>query len=141
MREGGSHPDRDAQFRHMNESARAALAAGDPVISVDAKKELAGDFKKPGRAYRPQGEPEEARVYDFLVKELGSAVPYGTCDLTSNAGWVSVGTSCDTSTFAVQTIRRWWQVIVATTTTTGLTVRCELDPPLTRRGLPSPTRT
>ena len=109
-REGDSHPDRDAQFGHLNESVRAALALGEPVISVDTKKkELVGDFKNAGRAWRPAGEPEEVRVHDFLIKELGRAVPYGIHDLASNAGWVSVGMSSDTSTFAVQTIRRWWQ--------------------------------
>jgi hypothetical protein len=109
-REGESHPDRDAQFRHLNESVRAALAAGEPVISVDTKKkELVGDFKNAGRDWRPRGEPEEVRVHDFLIKELGRAVPYGIYDLASNAGWVSVGMSGDTSAFAVQTIRRWWQ--------------------------------
>jgi hypothetical protein len=109
-REGDSHPDREAQFVHLNESVRAALAAGEPAISVDTKKkELVGDFKNAGRAWRPQGEPEEVRVHDFLIKELGRAVPYGIYDLASNAGWVSVGISCDTAAFAVQTIRRWWQ--------------------------------
>jgi hypothetical protein len=107
--EGESHPDRNAQFIHLNESVRAALAAGEPVISVDTKKkELVGDFKNPGRAWRPQGEPEAVRVHDFLIKELGRAVPYGIYDLACNAGWVSVGMSSDTSAFAVQTIRRWW---------------------------------
>jgi hypothetical protein len=111
-REGSSHPDRDAQFRHMNESVRAALTAGEPVISVDTKKkELVGDFKNPGRAWHPQGDPEEVRVHDFLIKELGRAVPYGIYDLACNAGWVGVGMSCDTSAFAVQTIRRWWQEV------------------------------
>jgi hypothetical protein len=91
---------------------RAALAAGEPVISVDTKKkELVGDFKNAGREWRPQGKPEEVRVHDFLIKELGRAVPYGVYDLASNAGWVSVGMSSDTSAFAVQTIRRWWQDI------------------------------
>ena len=109
-REGEDHQDRNAQFNHLNESVRAALAAGEPVISVDTKKkELVGDFKNAGRAWRPQGEPEDVRVHDFLIKELGRAVPYGIYDLASNAGWVSVGTSCATSAFAVQTIRRWWQ--------------------------------
>ena len=108
-REGGSHPDRDAQFIHLNESVRAALAACEPVISVDTKKkERVGDFKDAGRAWRPQGEPEDVRVHDFLIKELGRAVPYGVYDLASNAGWVSVGMSSDTAAFAVQTIRRWW---------------------------------
>ena len=99
-REGDGHPDRDAQFSHLNESVRAALAAGEPVISVDTKKkELIGDFKNAGRAWRPQGEPEEVRVHDFLIKELGRAVPYGVYDLASNAGWVSVGMSSDTAGF------------------------------------------
>ena len=111
-REGESHPDRNAQFNHLNESVRTALAAGEPVISVDTKKkELVGDFKNGGREWRPQGEPEEVRVPDFLIKELGRAVPYGIYDLASNAGWVSVGMSSDASAFAVQTIRRWWQEV------------------------------
>jgi hypothetical protein len=111
-REGESHPDRNAQFNHLNESVRAALAAGEPVISVDTKKkELVGDFKNAGRDWRPQGRPEEVRVHDFLIKELGRAVPYGIYDLACNAGWVSVGMSSDTSAFAVQTIRRWWQEV------------------------------
>src|SRR6202790_1790804 len=107
--EGGNHPDRDAQFGHINQSVTAALAAQEPVISVDTKKkELVGDFKNAGREWRPQGEPEEVRVHDFLIKELGRAVPYGIYDLAANAGWVSVGVDHDTSAFAVQTIRRWW---------------------------------
>ena len=109
-REGGDHPDRDAQFSHINQSVTAALAQGQPVISVDTKKkELVGDFKNAGREWRPQGQPEEVRVHDFLIKELGRAVPYGIYDLAANAGWVSVGMNHDTSAFAVQTIRRWWQ--------------------------------
>ena len=108
-REGDSHPDRDAQFIHSNDSVKAALAAGQPVISVDTKKkELVGDFKNAGQTWRPQGEPEEVRVHDFLIKELGRAVPYGIYDLAANAGWVSVGMNHDTAAFAVQTIRRWW---------------------------------
>jgi hypothetical protein len=111
-REGESHPDRNTQFIHLNESVRAALAAGEPVISVDTKKkELVGDFRNAGRAWRPQGRPEEVRVHDFLIKELGRAVPYGIYDLACNTGWVSVGTSADTSAFAVQTIRRWWHEV------------------------------
>ena len=82
------------------------------MISVDTKKkELVGDFKNAGREWRRQGEPEEVRVHDFLIKELGRAVPYGIYDLASNAGWVSVGITHDTAAFAVQTIRRWWQEI------------------------------
>ncbi len=114
-REGDSHPDRDAQFIHINDSVKAALAAGQPVISVDTKKkELVGNFKNAGQAWRPQGEPEEVRVRDFLIKELGRAVPYGIYDLAANAGWASVGMSHDTATFAVQTIRRWWTEIGST---------------------------
>ena len=110
--EGGDRPDRDAQFSHINQSVAAALSAQEPVISVDTKKkELIGDFKNAGREWRPQGEPEEVRVHDFLIKELGRAVPYGIYDLAANAGWVSVGMNHDTAAFAVQTIRRWWQDI------------------------------
>jgi len=107
--------DRDAQFVHINSSVKAALAAGQPVISVNTKKkELVGDFKNAGRVWRPQGEPEEVRVHDFLIKELGRAVPYGIYDLAANAGWVSVGMNHDTAAFAVQTIRRWWVEIGST---------------------------
>jgi Rhodopirellula transposase DDE domain len=110
--EGGDRPDRDAQFSHISQSVTAALAAQEPVISVDPKKkELVGDFKNAGREWRPQGQPEAVRVHDFLIKELGRAVPYGIYDLAANAGWVSVGMNHDTSAFAVQSIRRWWQDI------------------------------
>ena len=92
-------------------SVRAALACGEPVISVDTKKkELVGTLKN-AVSWRPKGDPEEVRVHDFLIKELGRAVPYGIYDLASNAGWVSVGTNNDTAAFAVQTIRRWWEEI------------------------------
>jgi len=108
-REGSDHEDRDAQFSHINAKVSAALTANEPVISVDAKKkELVGDFKNNGREWRKKGSPEEVRVHDFLIKELGRATPYGVYDLASNAGWVSVGMSCDTAAFAVATIRRWW---------------------------------
>jgi hypothetical protein len=83
-----------------------------PVISVDTKKkELVGDFKNAGREWRPQGAPEDVRVHDFLIKELGCAVPYGIYDLAANTGWVNVGVDNDTAAFAVQTIRRWWQEV------------------------------
>jgi transposase len=109
-REGESHPDRDAQFAHINALAQEALVAGEPVISVDAKKkELVGDFKNPGREWQPQGQPEEVRVYDFTIPELGRATPYGIYDLAANAGWVNVGIDHDTAAFAVESIRRWWQ--------------------------------
>jgi hypothetical protein len=108
-REGGTHPDRDAQFAHISATAEAYLAAGDPVISVDAKKkELVGDFKNGGRDWRPQGQPEEVRVHDFVIPELGRATPYGVYDLAANAGWVNVGIDHDTAAFAVESIRRWW---------------------------------
>jgi hypothetical protein len=111
-KEGGEHAGRDAQFGHINQSVTAALTAQEPVISVDTKKkELVGDFKNAGREWRPQGEPEEVRVHDFVIKELGRAVPYGIYDLAANDGWVSVGMNHDTSAFAVQTIRRWWHDI------------------------------
>src|SRR5690242_1347921 len=108
-REGGKHPDRDAQFGHINTSVKTALAEQQPVISVDTKKkELVGDFKNAGRTWRPQDEPEEVQVYDFLSGALGRAIPYGIYDLAANAGWVSVGVDHDTAAFAVQSIRRWW---------------------------------
>ena len=108
-KEGDSHPDRDAQFAHINTQVAAALADQQPVISVDTKKkELVGDFRNKGREYRPQGCPEEVRVHDFLIKELGRAVPYGVYDLAANAGWVSVGINHDTAAFAVNSIRQWW---------------------------------
>jgi hypothetical protein len=113
-REGDSHPDRDARFAQINASVTRALAEQQPVISVDTKKkELVGDFKNAGREWRPHGEPEEVRVHDFLIKELGRAVPYGISDLTANAGWVSVGMDHDTAAFAVQTIRTWWHSVGA----------------------------
>jgi len=109
-REGGDDPDRDAQFAHINAAAAEYLAAGDPVISVDAKKkELVGDFKNGGREWRPQGQPEEVRVYDFKIPDLGRATPYGVYDLAANAGWVNVGLDRDTAAFAVESIRRWWE--------------------------------
>jgi Rhodopirellula transposase DDE domain len=109
-KEGDSHPDRDGQFAHINSQVAAALAEQQPVISVDTKKkELVGDFRNNGREYRPQGNPQEVRVHDFLIQELGRAVPYGVYDLAANAGWVSVGVDHDTAAFAVNTIRQWWR--------------------------------
>jgi transposase len=108
-KEGTDHPDRNAQFGFINASVTAALAENQPVISVDTKKkELVGDFKNGGKEYRPKGNPEEVRVHDFLIKELGRAVPYGIYDLAANTGWVSVGIDHDTAAFAVNSIRRWW---------------------------------
>ncbi|MGH3125952.1 MAG: ISAzo13 family transposase, partial [Streptosporangiaceae bacterium] len=107
--EGGRHPDRDAQFGYINGQAREHLAAGQPVISVDAKKKQnVGSFKNGGREWRPKGSPEQVNVYDFIDKELGKVTPYGVYDVAANSGWVSVGTDHDTAAFAVQTIRTWW---------------------------------
>ncbi len=109
-REGGDHPDRDAQFAHIARTSADYLASGDPVISVDAKKkELVGDFKNGGREWRPKGEPEEVRVYDFPLPEVGRVTPYGVYDVAANAGWVSVGIDRDTAAFAVASIQSWWQ--------------------------------
>ena len=109
-REGSDHPDRDAQFSQINETARAALLAGQPVISVDAKKrELVGDFKAVGREYEPTGKPVEVRTHDFKDKDLGHAIPYGIYDIAADEGMVSVGVTNDTSQFAVASIRAWWQ--------------------------------
>jgi hypothetical protein len=111
-REGASHPDRDAQFRYIDRQAKAALKAQQPVISVDTKKkELVGNFKNGGREWRPKGDPEQVLVHDFLIKELGRAVPYGVYDIADDAGWVCVGLDHDTAAFAVQTIRRWWEEV------------------------------
>ena len=108
-REGSNHPDRDAQFGYINAQMNDALAEGQPAISVDTKKkELVGDFKNGGRELRPKRQPEPVRVHDFLIPELGRAVPYGVYDIASNAGWVSVGIDHDTASFAVNAIRRWW---------------------------------
>lgn len=107
--EGSSHPDRNEQFELINSQAKQRLMAGNPVISVDTKKkELVGAFKNNGTAWRREGKPESVKVHDFIDKELGRANPYGVYDLVSNTGWVSVGTDHDTGSFAVETIRRWW---------------------------------
>lgn len=107
--EGSEHIDRDAQFNCINDIAKDFLAAGDPVISVDCKKkELIGNFKNEGKEWLPTGEPTEVKVYDFIDKELGKAIPYGVYDIANNEGWVSVGISHDTASFAVSTIRNWW---------------------------------
>jgi hypothetical protein len=108
--EGAQHPDRDAQFRYVNQQAREHLAASQPVVSVDTKnKELVGRYANGGREWQPVGEPERVLVHDFPEPELGKAIPYGVYDLGANAGWVSVGTDHDTAAFAVPTLRRWWQ--------------------------------
>jgi DNA-binding transcriptional ArsR family regulator len=106
--EGRQHPDRDAQFQHINNRVLEFQAAGQPVISVDTKKkELIGNFKNAGTDYRLQGCPQRVDVHDFPDKELGKAIPYGVYDMTDNSGWVSVGITHDTAQFAVNSIRRW----------------------------------
>jgi hypothetical protein len=108
-REGGKHPDRDAQFAHINETVKASIGAGEPAVSVDTKKkELVGDFKNNGRELRPKAQPEAVRVHDFKIPELGKVAPYGVYDIAANHGWVSVGVDADTAAFAVESIRRWW---------------------------------
>lgn len=107
--EGGQHPDRDAQFGHLNEQARAHMDAGNPVISVDTKKkELVGAYKNGGREWSPAGTPVPVKVHDFIDPVLGKANPYGVYDVAADTGWVSVGTDHDTAEFAVNTIRSWW---------------------------------
>jgi transposase len=110
--EGSIHPDRNAQFEYLNGAVQLQLDAGEPVISVDTKKkELVGPFRNAGRELRPQGEPEDVRVHDFLIPELGRVSPYGVYDLGQNEAWVSVGTDHDTAAFAVESIRRWWRTM------------------------------
>jgi len=109
-REGASHPDRNAQFEHINAQVRRFQNRDQPAISVDTKKkELIGDFKNSGREWRPRGRPEEVRVHDFLDKKLGKAIPYGVYDIVNNQGWVSVGIDHDTAQFAAHSIRQWWK--------------------------------
>ena len=111
--EGGRHPDRDAQFAHINAAAEEHIAAGQPVISVDGKKKLlVANFRGGGREYRPAGEPVATNVYDFKG-ELGKVTPYGVYDMAANTGWVSVGSDHDTGAFAVESIRRWWDKVGA----------------------------
>ena len=110
--EGKQHPDRDAQFRYINAQVAAFQSAGDPVISVDTKKkELVGNFANGGAEWEPAGTPRKVNVHDFADKDLGKAVPYGVYDVTTNTGWVNVGTGADTGQFAVESIRRWWNTV------------------------------
>lgn len=106
--EGKQHPDRDGQFRYINAQVATFLGSGEPVISVDTKKkELVGNYKAGGREYQPAGEPVAVDTYDF-IGEGGKVAPYGVFDVAGNVGWVNVGTDADTGTFAVESIRRWW---------------------------------
>lgn len=107
--EGGKHPDRNKQFEHINSRVQDFHERGQPVISVDGKKkELIGNFKNAGREWHPSGHPPDVRVYDFVDPALGKVTPYGVYDIIANEGWVSVGVTHDTPTFAVASIRMWW---------------------------------
>jgi hypothetical protein len=112
VNEGAQHPDRDGQFRYLNELAAGFVTDGQPVISVDTKKkELLGDHANGGREWQPKGEPQRVDVHDFPDPALGEhpkAIPYGVYDVTNNEGWVNVGDTADTAQFAVESIRRWW---------------------------------
>ncbi|AEH09105.1 MULTISPECIES: ISAzo13 family transposase [Protofrankia] len=108
--EGKQHPDRDTQFRYLNEQVIEHRKAGEPVISVDTKKEMLGQLPNPGREWRPKGDPVQVEDHSFFTGPQGeTAIPYGVYDLTADAGWVNVGVDHDTSAFAVASIRRWWQ--------------------------------
>jgi transposase len=113
--EGASHPDRDGQFRYLNEQCAQRLKTGQPVISVDTKKkELIGNYANGGREWQPSGDPTRVNVHDFAERALGEfakAIPYGVYDLGNDEGWVSVGDSADTAEFAVESIRRWWHQV------------------------------
>jgi transposase len=110
--EGARHPDRNAQFEHINARVRTYLRQGEPAISVDTKKkELVGNFQNAGRDWRPHGHPQPVQVHDFVQPELGRAIPYGVYDLQANTGWVSVGIDHDTAAFAVASIGHWWRAM------------------------------
>jgi hypothetical protein len=107
--EGRQHPDRDAQFRYINDQVRRRLRRREPVVSVDTKKkELVGNYRNGGRTWRPKGEPERVKAHDFIDPEAGKAIPYGIWDMARNRGWVSVGIDHDTAAFAVAALRSWW---------------------------------
>ena len=111
--EGAQHPDRDAQFHHINDEAKRRLAADEPVISVDSKKKelVVGTKANNGREWQPAGSPERVDVHDFPDPEVPKAVPYGVYDIGANEGWMEVGSDHDTAQFAVNAIRRWWQTM------------------------------
>jgi hypothetical protein len=110
--EGAAHPDRNAQFEHINATAAGFLQRRQPVISVDTKKkELVGDFKNAGKEWLPKGSPEKVLVHDFPDDSVGKAIPYGVYDMARNEAWVSVGRDHDTSAFAVASIRQWWKMM------------------------------
>ena len=108
--EGDDHPDRDAQFRHINEKVAAAVEASEPAISIDTKKkELVGEYANGGREWRPKGDPVAVKMHDFPDKELGKAIPFGVYDIGANQGFVNVGITHETAAFAVASIRSWWE--------------------------------
>jgi Rhodopirellula transposase DDE domain len=112
QKEGSSHPDRDEQFRHINKTAGEFMKKNEPVVSVDTKKkELVGDYGNRGQEWQVAGEPEKVNTYDFPESGVGKAVPYGIYDVANNEGWVSVGDSGDTSAFAINAIRTWWNTM------------------------------
>lgn len=109
---GEPHPDRNMQFEHINDTASAYLKAGEPVISVDTKKkENIGNFKNNGQEYHPKKDPRKVLDHDFPIEELGKISPYGVYNLNNNTGFVNLGTSHDTSEFAVESISRWWDTV------------------------------
>ena len=111
--EGAQHPDRDAQFRHINDLATKRLAGGEPVISVDTKKKelVVGKKANGGKEWQPKGRPEEVDVHDFPTPEVPKAIPYGVYDIGADEGWMQVGSEHDTAEFAVNAIRRWWETM------------------------------
>jgi hypothetical protein len=110
--EGKGHEDRDKQFKYIYNLSKRYLADGYPIISVDCKKkELIGNYQNKGKTFRPKGKPEEVKVYDFVDKDLGKALPYGIYDVQKNQGFVNVGINHDTAAFAVNSIRKWWITI------------------------------
>jgi transposase len=110
VKEGGTHKDRDSQFRCINDIAKEFIKSGDPIISVDAKKkERVGNFKNPGRRWHPKGSPPEVNIYDYPSLSKGTAIPYGAYDIQKNNGLVNVGISHETAEFAVESIRKWWK--------------------------------
>ena len=110
--EGKNHPDRNEQFQHINDTAIEFEESNDPVISVDAKKkELNGNFKNNGKEWKAPGEVDEVNVYDFLSNAEGRTIPYGVYDIKANEGWVNIGIDHDTAEFAVESIRRWWNLM------------------------------
>ena len=111
-KEGGHHPDRDAQFHYIYDRVHLFQWCGWPTLSIDAKKkEKIGEFPNTGREYRPHGQPLAVRVYDFVDKRLGKVTPYGIYDMRRNAGFVNIGISADTAEFAVNSLRKWWYLV------------------------------